>query len=136
RAPATADLVHELAPGAPGQRCDANPAVAVLAAAAGLLLVLPLALALPPERLAIGDSRLRSHGVHAVLPGQPAHDDLEMPLAQPADQRLLQLRVVLVRERGVLLVQLAQAVRQLLLLAALLHPGRHAAAGRRPPPAA
>ena len=44
-----------------------------------------------------------------------------MPLPQPADQRLLQLAVVLVLERRVFLVQLVQPVRELLFLAPLLH---------------
>ncbi len=38
------DLIHELHPRATRQRRDADPAVAVLPAAAGLLLVLPLPL--------------------------------------------------------------------------------------------
>src|SRR5438094_8591428 len=52
---------------------------------------------------------------------QPPHDDLEVPLPQPADQRLPQFARVLVLERGVFFVQLVQAVRQLLLLPPLLY---------------
>src|SRR5207244_8293122 len=97
-----------------------GPAIAVLAATAGLLLVLPLAFRLPPERLAIGDARLCGNGVHAVFPRQPAHDDLALALAQPADQRLLQLGVVLVLEGGGLVVQLVQPVPEPRLFAPLL----------------
>src|SRR5262249_108707 len=100
---------------------NADPAVAVLTAAAGLLLVLPLPFALTPQRFAVGDLRLPDDSVHAELAGQAPHHDLEVPLAQAADQRLAQLGVVLVVERRVFLVQLVQAGRQLVFLPALLH---------------
>ena len=115
------DLVVEDEPGAPRQRRDADPAVAVLTAAAGLLLVLPLPFRPAPQRLAIGDLRLADQRVHAELPRQTSHHDLEVPLTQAADQRLSQLRVVLVVERRILLVQLVQPRGELVFLAALLH---------------
>src|SRR5256884_6583040 len=92
---ATDDLVHELEPRAARPWRDADPAVAALAAAAGLFLVLPLALSLPPDRLAIGDPRLRGNGLHAELSRHPAFDEPATPLAQPADHGRVQRRVSL-----------------------------------------
>ena len=115
------DLVQELEPRSPRQGRDPDPAVAVLAAAARLLLVLPLSLRPRLEGLAVGDLRLPDHGVHPELAGQPTDDDLEVALPQPADQRLPQLPRILVLERRILLVQLVQPVRELFLFAALLH---------------
>ena len=97
------DLVLEHEPRPPGQRRHADPAVAVLASAAGLLLVLALPLGPALEGLPVSDLGLGHQGVHAELAGQPPHDDLEMALPQPANQRLAQLGIVLVVEGGVFL---------------------------------
>src|SRR2546425_13291265 len=104
RDPPAYDLVHELEPRPPRQWRDPDPAVAVLAAAARLLLVFALPLGTRLERLAVRDLRLPDHGMHAELAGQPSDDDLEVALPQPADQRLPQLAVELVLKRGILLV--------------------------------
>src|SRR5256884_9181512 len=104
----------------PRQGRDPDPAVAVLAAAARLLLVLPLSLRPRLEGLAVGDLRLPDHGVHPELAGQPTDDDLEVALPQPPDQRLPHLPRILVLDRRILLVQLVQPVRELFLFAARL----------------
>src|SRR5205814_4043543 len=106
------------------QRRDADPAVAVLTTSTGLLLVLPLAFRPGAERLAVRDLRTPDVRVHAELARQPPDDDLEVPLPQPADQRLPQLARVLVLERGVFLMELVQPVRELLLFPSLLHVDR------------
>ena len=54
---AALDLVDELEAVAVGQRLDLDVAVAELAAPAGLLLVAPVGLGRPADRLAVGDAR-------------------------------------------------------------------------------
>src|SRR5207237_9550151 len=100
---------------------DPNPSVPILAPSAGLLLVLSLPFVFATERFAVRHLGFRGLRVDAELPCEPTHDDLEVALAQAADQRLSQLPVVLVMESRVLFVELVQSGRELVLLAALLH---------------
>jgi hypothetical protein len=119
------DAVHELVAGAPGQRRDSHVGVAVLPPASALLLVLALPFRHAPESLPVGHPGPGELGVHAVLAGQAAQQDLQMALAHPVNQGLAQLRVVLEVEGGVFLVELVQPGRQLVLFPALLdHHGR------------
>ena len=99
------DLVGEQIALAARQRCHADPAVAELALAAGLLLVPPLPLLTRGDRLAVGDLRLRELAGRAVLPLEPRERDVEVALAHTADDRLARVGHVLHGERGVLVVQ-------------------------------
>src|SRR5690606_17001337 len=97
------------------QRLQADVAVAVLAVAARLLLVLALPLCLLADRLAVRDARCLGRDLDAVLVLQPLDLHVEVQLAEPADDRLPELRVVAAVERRVLLVQLLEAGADLVL---------------------
>ena len=84
-----------------------------------------LSLRFAAERLPIGDFGFGRLRVHAELACQTSDHDLEMALPQAADEGLRQLAVVLVMERRILLVQLVQTGRQLVLFSPLFHFHRH-----------
>ena len=72
-------------PGSPGIQVDLR--VAVLAAAAGLLGVLHLAVGRTRERFLVGDLRLADARLDAELALQAVDDDLEVQLAHAGDDR-------------------------------------------------
>ena len=88
----------------------------VLAAAAGLLRVLHLAVGGPRQRLLVGDLRLADARLDAELALQAVDDDLEVQFAHAADDDLAGLLVGLDPERRVLLHQLLHALTELLLV--------------------
>ena len=94
--------------------------MAELAAAAGLLGVLHLAIGRTRERLLVGDLRLADAGLDAELALEAVDDDLEVQLAHAGDDDLAGLLVGLHAERRVFLHQLLQADAELLLVALVL----------------
>src|SRR5690606_1460887 len=88
------DRVRDHVAGPARQRLQADVAVAVLAVAARLLLVLALPLRLLADRLAVRDARRLGRDLDAVLVLQPLDLHVEVQLAEPADDRLPELRVV------------------------------------------
>ena len=85
-----------------------EPTVAELSASAGLLLVTPLSLAFPLERLAIRDLRLGELGTYAKFPFELGQRDLQMSLAQSGHDRLVRLGVVVHLEGWIFVVQAMQ----------------------------
>src|SRR4029453_14141805 len=70
-----------------------GPRVAVLAAPAGLLLVLALALGTPLHRFLVGDARRQEVHVDVVLALTALDDHLDVQAAHARHQELLGLRV-------------------------------------------
>jgi len=92
-------------------------ALGELAVAAGLLLVAGGDLDRPGDRLAVGNlGRLQRH-VHLVAAAQPRHGDLDVELAGAGDELLLGLRVAAEAQRRVLLLELGEALGDLVLVA-------------------
>ena len=114
---AAVDVVHELEVLAAGQRLDADAAVGELPVAAGLLLVAAVGLGLLRDRLAVGDLRRMEDDLDAVALLQARHRDLDVELRRPGEVELLGLLVALEVERGVLLDQLVEGGRDLVLVA-------------------
>jgi hypothetical protein len=112
-------LVDELEARALLARLDAQPDLAELAGAAGLLLVPVVALGLGGDGLAVGDARRVGLDVDVELLGEPAHQHLEVQLAEAAHDGLVGGGVVLDVEAGVFGLELVQRVGELLLVAAL-----------------
>jgi hypothetical protein len=103
----------------PAPRLDAQPDLAELAGAAGLLLVPVMALGLGGDGLAVGDARRVRLDVDVELLGEPAHQHLQVQLAEAAHDGLVGRGVVLDVEAGVFGLELVQRVGELLLVAAL-----------------
>src|SRR6185312_5574660 len=95
-----------------------HPAIAELSASARLLLVPALPFAFPPERLAVGDARLRELSGDAEFPLELRHRHFEMPLTHAGDDRLVRLGIVMRGEGRVLIVQAMQALLHFFLVAA------------------
>ena len=81
------------------QRLHANPAVAELAVAAGLLLVAALHVGLSANGFAIRNFRRVQLDVDAVALLQAADDDLDMLLAAAGEQKFLGLRIAIEAQR-------------------------------------
>src|SRR5205809_4178426 len=111
------DLVLEDEAGARRPRLEVDDHVAVLAAAPGLpdepALDVFDALA---DGLAVGDLGPADVGLHLELALHPVHDDLEVQLAHPGDDRLVRLRVGVHAEGGVLFGELRQGHAELVLV--------------------
>ena len=90
--------------------------MAVLAAAAGLLGVLHLAVGRPRQRLLVGDLRTADARLDVELALQAVDDDLEVELAHPGDHDLAGLLIGLDPEGRVLRHQLAEPLTELLLV--------------------
>ena len=111
------DLVHELVAAAGPGGLQGDDHVAVLALAAGLADVAELDLLdLLAHRLAVGHLGLAHVGVHVELAEHPVHQDLEVELAHPGDDRLAGLLVGLDPEGRVLLGQREQGLGQFVLV--------------------
>ena len=76
-------LVGEVEVRAPGQRLDADPAVAELPVAAGLLLVAAVRLGARRDGLAVGDARELQVDLDAEPPLQLGDGDLDVELPLP-----------------------------------------------------
>ena len=94
--------------------------------AAGLLLVAVMALGLRGDRLAIGDARRPRVDLELVLARHPLEHGAQVQLAQAAQHRLVDGRIVLDDERRVLGDHLVQHVGDPLLVAAPLRRDREA----------
>ena len=103
--------------GAVGQRLDLDVAVAELPAPAGLLLVAPVRLGRPADRLLIGDARRLEGDLGPEARLQPVDHDLDVDLRQPGDDLVAGLRVAVQVDRRVLLLQAAQRGEDLVLVA-------------------
>src|SRR5690606_8668410 len=108
-----------------GERLEPDVAVPVLPMAARLLLVLALPLRDLADRLAVRDARLLGRDLYAVLALEPLDLDVQVQLAEPADDRLPDLRGVTESERRILLAQLGEPVADLVLIAAAGRADRH-----------
>ena len=87
------DLVDELVADALLDRLKHDRRVAELAAAAGLLLVLPLRARLAADRLQIRDARLVQIDLDAEAPLQPLDGDLDVHLREAGEELLAGLLV-------------------------------------------
>ncbi len=111
------DLVDELVAPAGAGGLQGDDHVAVLALAAGLADVAELDLLhLLADGLPVGHLGLAHVGVHVELAEHPVHQDLEVELAHPGDDRLAGLLVGLDPEGRVLLGQREQGLGQLVLV--------------------
>ena len=108
-----------------GGRPHVDLGVAVLAAAAGLADVAPLAVGLLRDRLPVGDLRLADVGADVELAHQAVDDDLEVQLAHAGDDRLAGVLVGVDAEGRILLHQLAERHAELLLVGLGLRLDRH-----------
>ena len=95
---------------------DLDPDVAVLASSPGLAHVASLGPHRVADRLPIGDAGIADDGAHLELPEQAVHQDLEVELPHPADDRLGGLEIGRDPERGVFVGELAQRNGQQLLV--------------------
>jgi hypothetical protein len=89
----TDDLVDELEALTSSERFHLQPAVAVLPAAAGLLLVFSLRVRLSLDRFSIRHLRGLEIDFDAVLSLQPFDDDLHVLLSGPGKNDLARLRI-------------------------------------------
>ena len=110
-------------------RLEANPDVAELAAAAGLLLVTAVSLYLLLDLLPVGDLRRIQHGVHAEAALQLGDQHVQLLIAGAGDDLLLGLGVVGQGEGGIFLVQTVQAGADLVFLTLHLGGDGHGIAG-------
>src|SRR5688572_24682984 len=118
------DVVDELEVAATGQRFELDLAVAELAVAAGLLLVPAVRLGRGRDGLPVGNPwQLQVH-----LDPEPAfelrHGHFDVRLALPREQELLRLRVAVVAERRVFLLQPVKGGADLLFVATALRLDR------------
>src|SRR6059058_1118244 len=111
------DLVDELVALVYLERLEEDLCVAVLAEAAGLLLVATPRPGLLANRLEVRDARLVQLDVHAEAPLQPLDRDLDVDLRQAREQLLPGLRIAPEVDRRVLLGEPPQARGHLLLVA-------------------
>ena len=96
------DFVVELELSAARQRLHANPAIAELAVAAGLLLVAALHVGLAADGFAIRNLGRVQLDIHAVALLQAADDHFDVLLPAAGQQELLGLRVAIKAQRRVL----------------------------------
>ena len=110
------DLVDELVAAALLVRLELDHRVAVLALAAGLADVAPVALGGAADRLAVGDLRLADVGRDLELAHHAVDEHVEVQLAHARDEGLARLRVGLDAEGRVLLGEALEGDRQLVLV--------------------
>src|SRR5205085_1740952 len=110
------DLVLEDVPGTRLARIQVNLHVAVLAAAAGLLRVLHLAVRRTRQRFLVGDLRLADGRLDTEFALQAVYDDLEVQLAHAGDDHLTGLQVGLDVEGRILGPELLKTDAELLLI--------------------
>src|SRR5262249_1670982 len=114
---AALDRIDELKALAVRQRLDLDVTVAELAAAAGLLLVAAVCLGLAPDRLAVREARRLEVDLHAVALLHALDDHLDVDLRQAGDDLLPGLVVAVEVDRRVFLLEAAQRLADLLLVA-------------------
>jgi len=112
-----------------GLRLKTDIDIAELAVAAGLLLVASVDLDLFLDGLAVGDLGGLQNSLHLVLAGELGHENAQLHVAGARNDELLGLGIVAVPEGGVLLVQLDETGRDLVLCALDLGVDRHAVHG-------
>ena len=106
------------------QRLELDLAVAELAVTAGLLLVAAVRFGGGGDRLAVRNARQLQRDLHAEPPFQFGHRHLDVRLSLPGEQQLLRLRIAVVADRRVFLLQPVQRGADLLLVAAALRLDR------------
>ena len=111
------DLVDELEARARLGGRDLDVAVAELPAATGLLLVAPVGLGGRAHGLLVGNPRRVELDLGAEALAHPVDDHLDVDLGQPGDDLLAGLAVAVDVERRVLLLEAADRVRRLVLVA-------------------
>src|SRR5581483_2440770 len=116
------NLVLELEPLAAGKRLDPKPTIAVLAAPARLALVLPLRFRPALDRFLVGNLGRLQFNFYIEFSLELFDRDLDMHLAGPRQDDLVRLGISMHLERSVLLHQLVQRRRRLLLVALGLGP--------------
>ena len=102
------------------QRLHADPAIAELAVAAGLLLVAALHVGLAANGFAIGNLRRVQLHVHAVALLQAADDDFHVLLPRAGQQELLGLRIAIEAQRLILFQNLVHRVAHAVFVVARL----------------
>ncbi len=110
------DLVHKFIPPTPRERLELDPAIAILTTAAGLLLIPPLNLGPPVDRLLVGDAGHLHMDLKPELPFEPIDRDLQVGLPHPCQDDLFGLRIAANPQRRVLLSEAVQPHAQLLLV--------------------
>ena len=117
---AAENVVHKLELAASRQRLHLDLAVAVLAVAAGLLLVASLHVGLAANGLAVGHlGRFQNDfGVIALL--QLRNDDFDVLLAGARDEKFLRLRIAEEAQHGIFFHQFVDARAQLVFIGAAL----------------
>ncbi len=96
--------------GSARQRLHANPAIAELPVAAGLLLVTALHIGRAADGFAIRNLGRFQRDIHAIALLQPADRDFDMLLAGAGDQKLLGLRVAVEAQGEILFEQFVEGV--------------------------
>ena len=130
---AALDRVDELESLALRQRLDLDEAVAELPAAPGLLLVAPLRLRGPLDRLLVRHPRRLQVDLRAEALLHPVDDHLDVDLRESGDDLLARLRIAMEVDRRVLLLEAPQCGEHFVLVALglRLHRERHHRRGQR-----
>ena len=102
------------------QRLHANPAIAELAVAAGLLLVPALYLGLATNGFAIRNFRRVQLHVHAVALLQTADDDFDVLLSAAGEQKFLGLRIAIEAQRLIFFENALDGVAEAIFILAAL----------------
>ena len=121
---AAEDFVFEFELSAARQRLHANPAIAELAVAAGLLLVAALHVGLAANGFAIRNLGRVQLDVHAVALLQAADDDLDVLLPAAGEQKLLGLRIAIEAQRLIFFQDLVDRVAHAIFVVARLGGNR------------
>ena len=117
---AAENFVGEFELSAARQRLHADPAVAELAVAAGLLLVAALHVGLAANGLAIGNFRRVQLDIHAVALLQAADDHFDVLLAAAGEQKFLGLRIAIEAQRLIFFEDALDGVAQAVFILAAL----------------
>ena len=122
---AAEDCLSECIAGAGLLRANLQPDIAVLAMAAALLLVLALHLDALADCLAVCDARLMQLELDAELALELVAQDLEVNLADAAQDCLMRLRILLHDDGRVFILLLGKRAENLVLLALLVGGSCH-----------
>ena len=98
--------VREFEPGAARQRFHADPAIAELAVAAGLLFMAPLNVRRPPNGFPVRNLRRMQLHFHAVSALQAAHHHFHMLLPRSCQQEFIGHRIAIEPQRRIFLQNL------------------------------
>src|SRR5258708_5115300 len=118
------DLIDKLETTATLKRLDLQPAIAVLAASAGLTFVLTLRLGAPFDRFFIGYLRCVELDLDVKLTLQLFDGDLDMHLTGAREDNLVGLWIAMGLKCGILFEQACERLRSFLFIPARLGPNR------------